>query len=115
MDAELESLRGHNYAAASRYEMAELYAGSCNLTQDRALAFERYGEHLARLGPDHETEAKTQLSEAVRLYKEWGAHAKVAQLYRLHANILGPALLSSSMSMSPEVDVQIDGALPFGG
>jgi hypothetical protein len=54
------------------------------------LAHERYGEHLARLGPPYEDDASYQLGQAARLYEEWGARAKVSQLMALHEPLLGP-------------------------
>lgn len=75
--------------AATRFEVAILYAGRCGFTQDRALAHERYGEHLWRIGQAQD--AEFQMGEAVKLYDEWGAHAKVRQIQRIHQHILGPS------------------------
>jgi hypothetical protein len=61
------------------------------LTQDRALAHELFGEHLARLNPvEHGDDAEFQLNEAIKLYTEWGAHAKVRLMNKIHSKILAP-------------------------
>jgi hypothetical protein len=88
MDAELESLRGNNYAAARLYEVSVHYAGRRAFTQDQALAHERFGEHLVRLGPGHVSEAIFQIGEALKLYGEWGAKAKVQLLQKKHEQLL---------------------------
>jgi hypothetical protein len=90
LGAELDSLRGDEYEARKLYEVAILYAGRRGLTQDRALAHERYGEHLARLGPDHQPDAEFQIGEAIKLYEEWGAHAKVRRMRKAHERLLSP-------------------------
>jgi hypothetical protein len=61
------------------------------LTQDRALAHELFGEHLARLNPaEHGQDAEFQLNEAIKLYTEWGASAKVRLMNKKHSKILAP-------------------------
>jgi hypothetical protein len=90
LDAELEALKGDHYAASKSYEVAILYAGRRGLTQDRALAHERYGEHLARLGQDRGQDAEFQIAEAVKLYEEWGAYAKVQLMSRKYQTLLSP-------------------------
>jgi hypothetical protein len=86
LDAEADSFRGmKNHATVTkRFELAIQYSGKCGLIQDRALAHERYSEYLSRLGAVHDEDASFQLDEAVRLYAEWGAHAKVKQLRDAH-------------------------------
>lgn len=88
LDAELDSLRGGTYSAGRSYEASILYAGRRGLTPDQALAHERYGEHWVRLGPNHVHDAQFQLGEAVKLYDEWGAHAKVEQIRSDYDSIL---------------------------
>jgi hypothetical protein len=90
MDAELESLKGDHYAASKSYEVAILYAGRRGLTQDRALAHERYGEHLARIGQERDQDAEFQIAEAVKLYEEWGAYAKVQLMTKRYKTLLSP-------------------------
>jgi hypothetical protein len=90
LDAELEALKGDHYAASKSYEVAILYAGRRGLTQDRALAHERYGEHLARIGNERDQDAEFQMAEAVKLYEEWGAYAKVQLMSRQYQALLSP-------------------------
>jgi hypothetical protein len=90
LDAELDSLKGDNYAASKSYEVAILYSGRRGLTQDRALAHERYGEHLYRLGQERVQDAEFQIAEAIKLYEEWGAHAKIRLMCNLYHNLLSP-------------------------
>jgi hypothetical protein len=95
LDAEAESLRGDHYNACRHYEAAVLYAGRRGWRQDQALAHERYGTHLSRLeaGGDrhdhdhHRNDAHFHLREAVKLYDEWGAHAKVDLMRRAHSSL----------------------------
>ena len=99
LDAEAESLRGDHYNACRHYEAAVLYAGRRGWRQDQALAHERYGMHLSRLedggsgggGDDrhdhHRNDAHFHLREAVKLYDEWGAHAKVDLMRRAHMSL----------------------------
>jgi hypothetical protein len=84
LDAELASLRGEEFDARKHYEVAILYAGRRGLTQDRALGHERYGEHLIRMGADYRQDAEYQIGEALKLYDEWGAHAKVRRMVKVH-------------------------------
>jgi hypothetical protein len=92
LDAEFASVRGvkHHAVATSRFEVAILYSGRIGLTQDRALAHERYGEHLARLGSQYEDDASYHIGQAIRLYDDWGGRAKVNLMKRVHRSLLGP-------------------------
>jgi hypothetical protein len=90
MDAELDSIKGDDYAASKSYEVAILYAGRRGLTQDRALAHERYGEHLHRLGQERLQDAEFQIGEALKLYEEWGGFAKVQLLGKLYRTVVSP-------------------------
>ena len=67
LDAEMASLRGDTFSAARYFEAAVLYSGRRGLTQDRALAHERYGEHFLRLGPNHIQDAEFQIGEAIKI------------------------------------------------
>jgi hypothetical protein len=87
-DAELESLRGDNYVASRLFDVSAHYAGRRGLIQDQALSHERFGEHLIRLGPAHTSEAAYQIGEAIRLYGDWGAKAKVQLLQQKHEQLL---------------------------
>lgn len=86
----MNSLRGDSEAAIRLFELAVLYAGRRGLAQDRALAHERYGEHLARLGPHRIQDADFHFREAVQLYQEWGAHAKVRRMLQGSGDVLDP-------------------------
>jgi hypothetical protein len=91
LNAELESLRGATYSATKLYETAIVYSGRRGLTQDRALAHELLGEHYARLGNvELAQDAEFHLGEAIKLYGEWGAHAKVRLMKEKHEKILSP-------------------------
>jgi hypothetical protein len=84
LTAEFFSLRGESEAAGKQYEAAILYSGRRGIIQDRALAHERYGEHFERLGVEHEQDAAFHFREAYKLYEDWGAHAKVQLMKKLH-------------------------------
>jgi len=86
----MESLRGNNDSASRLFETAILYAGRRGLIQDRAVVSELYGEHLKRLGQDYAQDAEFQLSEALKLYEEWGARAKVKQMQKTFGILLSP-------------------------
>jgi hypothetical protein len=105
LDAEAESLRGDHYSACRHYEAAVLYAGRRGWRQDQALAHERYGMYLSRLdGGDerhqHQHDAHFHLREAVKLYDEWGAHAKVDLMRTANSS-----LVQASPSKRPEVEI----------
>lgn len=103
LDAEAESLRGEHYNACRHYEAAVLYAGRRGWRQDQALAHERYGMHLSRLANDderHGHDAHFHLREAVKLYDEWGAHAKVDLMRRAHSSLV-------PLSPSPNPGIEI--------
>ena len=92
-DAEFDSLRGTGdvYTAATSYEMAIVYAGRRGLSQDQALAHELFGEHLSRLGSaEHSQDAEFHLGQAIKLYAEWGARAKVRLMEEKHQQFLAP-------------------------
>jgi hypothetical protein len=89
LGAEIDSLRGATLSASKSYELAILYAGRRGLIRDRAMAHELFGEHLLRLGvAEHAQDAEIQLGEAIKLYGEWGAHAKVQIIYERHKDVL---------------------------
>lgn len=84
------SLRGdNNYAAEKCYEVAVVYAGRRGLTQDQALAHECFADHFRRRGLNYSKDAEYHLTEALKLYEEWGAHAKVEQLQARYDSLLG--------------------------
>lgn len=89
-DAELASLRRDNNNAEKDFEFAMAHAQRRGLTQDRALAHERFAEHFVRLGASYRKEAAHHMAEALRLYEEWGAHAKVLLLQSTFESVLAP-------------------------
>ena len=91
LDAEFASLRGDSYTSSTRFEVAIQYSARSGLTQDRALAHERYGEHLLRLGTSNTEDAVFHLSEALKLYEEWGALGKVRRIQAVHGSWFAPA------------------------
>ena len=111
LDGELGSLRGDTYAASKFFEAAVVYAGRRGLVQDQALAHERYAEHLWRLKGGHGSDANFHRREAIKLFEEWGAHAKVERLRKdfkkgeLAATALG---LSSSLAPPTSIEFEFD-------
>lgn len=87
-DGEFDAIAGRHYTAASHFEVGVLFAGRSGLTQDFALAHERFGEYLARRGPDYVQDAEHHLKEAIKLYTEWGALAKARQVQNEHRDLL---------------------------
>lgn len=105
LDGEMSSLRGDAHASSRFFESAVVYTGRRGLIQDQALAHERYAEHLSRLGRDHGADAEFHMREAVKLYKEWGAHAKVNQLKGLHVEILSEPTLAPPTSIEIQLEL----------
>ena len=85
--AEDAVLKGKRAIACKNYELAAMLAARRGFVQDAALANERYGEFLLREREADETEATFRLEEAVRLYKEWGAHTKANYMLKKHTNL----------------------------
>ena len=79
LEAEMAALLGKKDKARKQYENATMTASRRGFIQDAAMANERYGEFLLNDTLDRE-EAAYRLENAVKLYKEWGAHAKVDSL-----------------------------------
>jgi hypothetical protein len=78
LEAEQARLAGQHRQALARYADAAERAGSKGYRQHAALLLERRAGLLQSLRRG--TEAASALSQALALYEEWGAHAKVAQL-----------------------------------
>jgi len=79
LDAESAALRNKHEKAKTKYVEAITGASRDGYRQYEALFNERYADYLSQ----HETladEAAKRRSEAIRAYREWGAHAKVAQM-----------------------------------
>jgi predicted ATPase len=88
IEAELASLSGDPQAAKKHYEVAILLAGRWGLTNDHALAHERFGDYALRIGD--ENDARYHYSLALSLYGEWGAASKVEQLQSSIRNLVLP-------------------------
>jgi hypothetical protein len=86
LEAEMAALRGKKYNARKQYEIATVLASRQGFIHDAAMANERYGEFLLNDMLDRE-EAAYRLEEAVKLYKEWGAHAKADILLEKYADL----------------------------
>lgn len=80
LDAEAAALQGKKQDATKKYKDAVLKATRVGMTQDQALANERFGDFLLEV--DERSEAAYHFSLAIQLYKEWGAGRKVSQLER---------------------------------
>jgi hypothetical protein len=83
----------------------------------RALAHQRRGEFHLREG-NHE-DALRDINNAIRLYADWGAKAKVEQLKEKHTELLGPSseiesTFVSTIPQSPMIDIQSSGNLSQG-
>ena len=72
-------------------------AGRRGFTSDKALAHERFGEHALQLG--EQDDAVYHFEQAIALYQEWGAHAKVNQLRLAH----------SSLPLAPPMEISLRG------
>lgn len=84
--AEAVSIRKHQAAKAVEcYERAIVEAGRMGRLQVQALANERFALYLDELG--YIDDARYRMTEAMKLYAEWGAMAKVEQL-ELHSPLI---------------------------
>ena len=78
LDAEKALLSGKTHTAVNSFESAISMAEQQGLIPDQALACERYADMLLSMG--HRQQGKDRLEDAIRLYEEWGATAKVKAL-----------------------------------
>lgn len=108
LDGELGSLRGDTYAASKFFETAVVYAGRRGLVQDQALAHERYAEHLLRLKGGHRSDADFHRREAIKLYEEWGAHAKVERLREEFRGEMAATVLGLPSSLAPPTSIEFE-------
>ncbi|WP_420429304.1 EAL domain-containing protein [Algiphilus sp.] len=88
--------------AARWYEAAIAGARAHYYLNDQALASECYAGYLRERG--HLFLAANALREAIRLYRQWQAHAKVRQLNERYAEQFGGLSESSSWSSHQSVD-----------
>jgi predicted ATPase/transcriptional regulator with GAF, ATPase, and Fis domain len=84
--AEIARVRGRAADAFERFESALALAQAQPSPRYRALINERYGEFW--LGRQQPEVAATFLREAHYAYRQWGAHAKVAELEGRHGPLL---------------------------
>ncbi len=84
---EFASLDGKGPRAKLHYEKAILLCGRRGVRNVWALAHQRRGEFHLREGNDDD--ALYDINNAIRLYEDWGAKAKVEQLKEKHGKLLG--------------------------
>uniref|UniRef100_A0A7S2YKX8 Anaphase-promoting complex subunit 5 n=1 Tax=Entomoneis paludosa TaxID=265537 RepID=A0A7S2YKX8_9STRA len=81
LQAEYAAVRGKHLLALSKYRLAIIDFRHAGLLMNEALANELLGKyHLERSSSSSEELAITHLKEALRLYRNWGATAKVDHL-----------------------------------
>ena len=92
LDAEHYALTGKWEDAGICYQKAITLASRCGLTQDAALANERYAVCLLRRNKvgDYD-EARFLLQRSMHLYQQWGAAAVVTSLETRYEKVLGSA------------------------
>ena len=87
LEAELAALHGKGDRALIQYEASAILAARAGFIQDAALINERFGEFLLNEMSDRD-QASFRLEEAIKLYQEWGASAKVLLLREQYGDIL---------------------------
>jgi hypothetical protein len=87
LKAEFASLEGKGPRAKLHYETAILLCGRRGVRNVWALAHQRRGEFYLREGNDED--ALYDINNAIRLYEDWGAKAKVEQLKAKHKKLIG--------------------------
>lgn len=112
LQAELSVCKGKKEAAKNYFELASVLASRGGFIQDYAFVNERFGEFLLNDMNDSEN-ATFVLKEAVKLFDEWGAHAKADQLRRKHEQLLArsnynPAPVTVSTTYTTVSPIQID-------
>ena len=93
LDAQLALVAKRYHVAKKHYETAALLAARNGYNHDQALINELYAEFLYTQMGDR-SEAEYRMSEAVKLYDEWGAAAKVKQLRNKYEMRHSPSLPS---------------------
>jgi predicted ATPase/class 3 adenylate cyclase len=100
MEGELARLNGDTAVALALYERAGAAAQLSGFRRDEAVANELAAHLLTKLGAPRAAEG--YLRAARHLYEQWGASRKVAQLDRLHPQLLaasrGPVRNTGSQS-----------------
>lgn len=95
--AEQAALDRKREEAKRLYHDATVLSARTGHIQFAALANERYAD-FCRHELGDENEARFRIAKAIRYYQEWGAHAKVEQLQRLHGGDRTQAILGASSS-----------------
>jgi hypothetical protein len=85
LEAEINSAARKYEVAAAKYEQAIVMAGRRGFLQDHALANELYGQFLCSRG--ELTTGALHITNAISLYEEWGAHAKVDHVRARFASV----------------------------
>lgn len=99
LEAELAVVEKRSHFARKHYEAAVLLAARKGFVHDHALISERYGEFLYfQLGDRREAEYR--IGEAIKLYEEWGAAAKVKQIEEKYAALWKPQTPPDEISFS---------------
>ena len=90
LDAEYYAIKGKLDEATKRYHDSVVTASRGGFIHDAALANERYADFCIDVLVSEESinEAKFRVQEAIRLYSEWGAEAKVRALRRRYSKFL---------------------------
>ena len=85
LEAERHALLKNKSKAVETYRKAILVAGRSGMLQLQALANERLTEYLFEMS--EADDAKYTLAEAMKLYAEWGAMAKLTQLRKKYRSL----------------------------
>ena len=85
MDAQFAAMKGKNFAAIKSFQVSIVIAARGGLLLDAAMFSESFGEYL--LERDDSEEATFRLQEAIKYYREFGAHRKVMLLEEKHGNL----------------------------
>lgn len=86
LEAEISNITGKYDIAAAKYEEAIIMAGRRGFLQDHALTNELFGQFMLEQG--EEVKGKSHIDQAIILYLEWGAHAKVDHIKAKFAKFL---------------------------
>lgn len=100
LDAELSALNQKYQVARTQFYSAILTAEQHGFIHDQALVNERFANYwLTHMNNRHE--GTFRVREAIRLYDEWGANAKVEQLYSIHSDLLSISVVRYSGHTPP--------------
>lgn len=111
IEAELASIRGDNEGAIKHYRAAIEGAAKYAFLHEQALATELLGMHYLAQG--QQDVAEFYVGRARRLYRRWGANAKVAQLDKrfgktIKEHVTETGLDSMTSSTVDDVDTSLD-------